>query len=114
MDPGYNDVGIAIPDDQIQETHRDDNNNTHICLENDWIVVIYDGKWYPGRVESVASDKRLRTKFMHFLKKLFFWPEQEDVQMIHPLQISRWNISQMKSNLKLPIEKISKNFFASP
>ena len=64
--------------------HEDKNAEEHAV--NDWIVVIFDNKWYPGVIMEV-NNEFLVTKFTTGNKKVWSWPKNPDMQNILPVQV---------------------------
>ena len=48
-----------------------------------WVAVIYDNDWFPGIVEEVADDGKIKIKFMKPISgNKFAWPTKPDVDVI--------------------------------
>lgn len=60
--------------------------NLNLYSVGDWIIVIYDGIWYPGMIEQKGSDT-LKTNFMSRTGNTFFWPEKMDIQEVWATQV---------------------------
>lgn len=52
----------------------------------EWIVVRYDGQWYPGVIKK-TKKALLVTKFMDGSNNNFFWPKNDDIQDVYFEQV---------------------------
>ena len=55
----------------------------------EWVVALYDDRWYPGLVESVDSAGLMSVSFMARLagRGKFRWPEKPDKQTLYETEL---------------------------
>lgn len=65
---------------------KNDIHNIKLYSIGEWVVVIYDKKWFPGEITEVDNDI-LIISFMSRQGKKFSWPQIKDIQRVHPTQV---------------------------
>ncbi len=73
-----------------------------VVLQQDWVVVIYQKRWYPGLVESNNGDI-MTVNFMTRRNRKFSWPTSVDRQML--------SSDGILCRLKSPPKPISDRYF---
>lgn len=91
-------VTVDAPSKTIQCMEIDDNSDDTAINEitgidimkydiGDWIVVRYDGVWYPGIIININKKQELVTKFLSRSHSQVFWPKSQDVQKVLRSQV---------------------------
>ena len=98
---GLKNSKLVVTDALVPENHEENVTDSSECSEDvpdlsslecyeegEWIVVVYDGKWFPGIIESINLARNvLKTKFLSREGKKMTWPLIPDIQEVVPTQV---------------------------
>ena len=75
-------IGIGDSLDSIEiERYRDILNSVNYDV-GDCIIVIIEGKWYPGIIKSISKKGIITTTFYQREDKSISWPKKQDIQKV--------------------------------